>query len=330
MVGMVIGLLGIIVIMQMYSVFEQQKRTTTSGDEAQNSGAIALHGMQRHLRQSGYGISAYNLIGCNVVLPTGNTIPLAPVIINPAAAIIPAGDANTDTLLVAYGNSNGSTEGDTITQQTDNTHYQVTAPAAFSSGARVIAEPETRPAPCVLRLDSVNGNPTATTVAVTLGQADVSNGRLFNLGLAPWIRAYRIHNGNLTECDYRVNNCSAATEAFWVPIASDIVSLRAQYGRDTVTPAPAGRASYVVNTYDQTTPTTNCGWARAPAVRIALVARGVARGTVATTAAPTWAGSADTPIVLTADTNWQRYHYKVFETTVPLRNVTWMGVQTGC
>jgi hypothetical protein len=36
-------------------------------------------------------------------------------IINPPTADVPAGDANTDTLLVAYGNGEGSPEGEVIT-----------------------------------------------------------------------------------------------------------------------------------------------------------------------------------------------------------------------
>ena len=57
-----------------------------------------------------------------------------------------------------------------------------------------------------------------------------------------------------------------------------------------------------------------------------------------TTAAPTWAatnagspvGSASTPILLTANANWQNYRYKVFQTIVPIRNIAWLGVQAGC
>ncbi|MBK8577811.1 MAG: hypothetical protein IPN78_05810 [Candidatus Accumulibacter sp.] len=37
------------------------------------------------------------------------------MIINPPTADVPAGDANTDTLLIAYGNGEGAPEGDVIT-----------------------------------------------------------------------------------------------------------------------------------------------------------------------------------------------------------------------
>jgi type IV pilus assembly protein PilW len=349
MVGMVIGMLGIIVIMQMFAVFEDQKRTTTSGDDAQNGGAIALYGLQRNIQQSGYGISALNLIGCNVTLPSGATIALAPLTINPAS--IPAGDNFTDTLLIAYGNGDGSVEGEIIGQPSSNNLYPVNTPSAFVSGVRVIAEPSIRPTSCdtlpaTLVLDTVNGNIAASSVPVTTGQAGVANGALYNLGASPKVLAYRVTGGNLTVCDYMVNNCGDAANAnntkFWVPVASDIVSLRAQYGQDTtgrspVTAARTNTMDGILDGYSQVTPTDNCGWVRTSAVRLVLVARGgqfnktdPATGLNVTTTAPTWSGSAGAPINLSADGNWQNYRYKVFETTVPLRNVTWMGVQTQC
>lgn len=335
MVGMVIGLLGIIVIMQMYAVFEKQKRTTTSGDEAQNSGAIALYRLQRDLQHSGYGISVVDLLGCDVLLRAGVTLTaIAPVTINHAS--IPAGDANTDTLLVVYGNGNGSPQGDSI-QSGSGTAYTMTNTPNALANDYVIAESlgllgvvprSNSPSTCSLILDRVVSVNTATK-AVTMNTGGVSDGTLYNLGKSPRILAYAIRGGNLTACDYMLDNCGNAANTgnakIWVPIASDVVSMRVQYGRDTTATMDG-----IVDTYDQTAPATNCALAKAPAVRIALVARGVVRGLQATTTAPTWAGSSGAPIVLTADTNWQRYHYKVFETTVPIRNVTWMGVQTGC
>jgi type IV pilus assembly protein PilW len=72
-------------------------------------------------------------------------------------------------------------------------------------------------------------------------------------------------------------------------------------------------------------------------VRLALVARSTqTEKDVVTTAAPVWEGSYDTVgnpaagIVLSGLTDWQKYRYKVFQTTVPLRNLSWMGVLTGC
>jgi type IV pilus assembly protein PilW len=54
---------------------------------------------------------------------------------------------------------------------------------------------------------------------------------------------------------------------------------------------------------------------------------------VVTAGAPVWAGTTSaTPVLinLTSEANWQNYRYKLYQTTVPLRNVSWLGVQAGC
>lgn len=347
MVGMVIGMFGIIVMMQVFALSEERKRTATSGGDASTEGAMALYAMQRDMRMAGNGISDIKLLGCNVLLRAGVTLnAMAPVTINHAS--ITGQDANTDTLLVVYGNSNGSPQGDGITAVV-GTVYGVQTPSLFAVGDRVIAAPQTRAAACNLTLDQVpaNGvNVSASTVTMTTGAAMNPGDKLFDLGQAPApkVVAYAIRGGNLTTCDYIANDCGSAANngsaAVWVPIANNIVSLRAQYGRDTT----AGTMDGVVDIYDQTTPTadaatTACSWARVSAIRLALVARSAQFEKMAVTAtAPVWEGSsADNPagsaanaINLSNDANWQNYRYKVFQTVVPLRNISWMGVPSGC
>lgn len=341
MVGMAIGMVGIIVVMQMYAVFQNQKRTTSSGDDAQNNGAIALYQLQRDIQHSGYGISNLDLLGCGVTLRTGVTLSaIAPVTINHAS--IPAADANTDTLLVVYGNANVSAQGDMIDRGNGTTYSMKNAPTALVND-RVVAESNSLlgniPNPgCSLFLDTVSALPGGKDITMATG--GVVDGTLYNLGQAPTVRAYAIRNRSLTVCNYMQDDCGLTANkddpTVWVPIASDIVSLRAQYGQDITGRSPVTAATKtasmdgIVDAYSQTTPTHNCGWIRTSAVRIALVARGATRGEQVISAAPTWAGSAGAAISLTADSDWQRYHYKVFETTVPLRNIAWMGVETNC
>jgi type IV pilus assembly protein PilW len=352
MVAMVIGLLSMLVIIQVFSMFEGQKRTTTGGDDAQNTGAIALYELQRDVRQSGYGTSALRLLGCSVQLRAGISLAeIAPVIINPlksdATAAIPPGDANTDTLLISYGNSDGVAEGNIITAQPGAAIYAVQTPTQFHPQLAtaqlqdyVIAEPLNRPVNCALTLDRVVSvsNPNVT---VTTGVAGMANGTLFNLGPSPKFKAYAVRNGNLTACDYMVNDCSdagsALNSAIWVPIANNIVSMRAEYGRDSTATMDG-----VADVYDQTiavpptVPSTQCGLVRVAAVRLVLVARNTQPGPAnTTTAAPNWLGTAGSPINLTAtivpaNMTWQNFRYKVFQTVVPLRNITSMGAQAGC
>jgi type IV pilus assembly protein PilW len=342
MVGMVIGMLGLIIMMQVFSLSESQKRTTTGGGDAQSNGAIALFGLQRDLRQAGFGVSDPNVLGCSVVLRAGVTLnAFAPVTINHAG--IPAGDPNTDTLLLIYGRTRGSPQGDSIVTQPATGQagvavqwdiYQMATPSSFNPGDMVIATPQNRQTPCNLSVTTVVGannaasyaNNANVVVSTGTGLPSMTNGMLFNLGSAPQVLAYAVRNGNLTLCDYMVNDCSIAANtgntAIWVPIANNIVSLKAQYGRDTMnglTPLNTAMDG-VVDWYDQTTPlgpssipvrpqgtaqpsppmapgvagpTFQCAFARISAVRIALVARNANyEKTAVTTVAPTWAGSA--------------------------------------
>lgn len=347
MIGMVIGLLGILVVMQVFSMNQARNSTTTSGSDAQNNAAIALFGIQRDLQQSGYGISATKLVGCNVELRAGVTLNvIAPVTINHAS--IPVGDANTDTLLIVYGSSNSPAEGDNITAQPGSKIYSVQAPASFIPNDRIVAEAQIRPNPCNLSLDQIVSIDIPTSaVTVTVGAAGMSNGTLFNLGQVPKAFVYAVRNGNLTMCKLidintttfvdEGKNCMDATlvndTSVWMPITSGIVSLRAQYGRDTNT-APMDA---IVDVYDQTTPTDVCGWVKAAAIRVVLVSKSTKQETTnVTVSSPSWTGNATNAIDVSknpdgsANAIWQRYRYKTFESLVPLRNITWQGVVTGC
>jgi type IV pilus assembly protein PilW len=345
MVAMVIGLLGMIVMMQVYSTFEAQKRTTAGGDDAQNAGAIALYGLQRDIQQSGWGISNFNVIGCNVTLPASGataarTLAMAPATINSAS--ITGQDANTDTLIIFSGRGNGAQEGDTVTAsdpvggQYGINYYAVASIGEFKVDDRVIAQTVTRPTPCNLALDKVTGSSTGSSlVTVVNGLANMTNGTLYNLGQTQRISAYAIRSGNLTQCDYSANDCGSAANngnaAIWVPIANNIVSMQAIYGHDTT--ASPTTPNYTVTTGDKTTPTTACGWLRTPVIGMVLVARNSQQIQVNATPNPlTWGQGEGGPftIDLSANVNWRNYRYKVFETIVPIRNIAVKGVQSGC
>jgi type IV pilus assembly protein PilW len=335
MIGLAIGAFAVVVMLQVFSLAERQKRTATGGSDAQTNGAVALFELQTDISQSGYGISSIKLIGCNVNSPGGTTLPagvtltLAPVSINPIS--LPPGDPNTDTLLVFYGNSASSPEGDGITAQPGQAMYTVQTPASFTVGEKVVAGPST---PCNLVLDQITAiDNAAAKVTVATGEVGMTNGRLYDIGPTPTIRAYAVRSGNLTVCDYTaINNCSDPANkdntSVWVPFVSNIVSLRAEYGVDTV-PRDA-----IADSYNQTAATA-CEYAGISALRFVVVARSIDyEKTAVTAAAPAWMGSA--AINLSAYPNgkpnpdWKNYRYTLFQTVVPIRNISWLGVQAGC
>lgn len=335
MVGIVIGMLAVIIMMQVFALSESRKRTATGGGDALTGGVMALYAVQRDVRMSGYGIADTQLLGCGLTLPIGVTLnPLSPVTINSTS--ITGHDANTDTLLVVSGNTNGTPQGDLIANIPTATVYPVQTPSEFVIGDWVVGattDPHVlsggarNACGSTLLMGRVTGV-AASTVTVSVGRLLSLGDRLFNLGKSPSVIGYAVRGGNLTTCDFVVTDCRVA--ANWVQIESNIVSLRAQYGADTSVPMDG-----IVDGFQQTVPTVsgtnNCNLARISAVRVALVARSAEfEKTAVTSVAPVWGGSSGAPIDVSANASWQNYRYKVFETAIPLRNVAWMGVIAGC
>ena len=306
---------------------EGYKRNTTGGNDARTSGAIAMYTVQRDLRQAGYNVTLESVLGCSLTLRSGVSLnALAPIIINPPTTTIPAGDSNTDTLLIVTGNGKGPPEGDQITLRPSTPVYQVAAASLYRINDYVIAvkPPENVTRPCALSMERVT-SVTSPTVTVPIGDATkIATDWLLNLGDSPKVQAYAVRNGALTVCDYMVNNCATASTSnqdVWVPIADNIVSMRADYAKDT-------DADTIVDSYDQATPADAASptlWKQIIAVRMVLVARsGQYDKAELTTAAPTWAGSTSAtpiPITLSSNTDWKHYRYKEYETIVPLRNM---------
>lgn len=326
MVGMVVAMVAMIIVAQIFKMSEGSRRTTTGGDDAQTVGAIAMTELQRELRQAGQGLMSANLLGCDLTVGTWTISGLAPLTINPTG--IPAGDTNTDTLLIAYGSSFGSPEGDRVNAQTSSNTYAMTVSSSFHLNDWVIATPASRATPCALQLDQVTSAPVAPNVTVKTGMAGLANGVVFNLGPTPRVVAYAVRNGHLTSCDYLAVDCSKTKtdDGQWVEVADGIASLRVVYGRDTSSP-PDGQ----LDGYDQITPTKTTAWSCVLAARLVVVARsGQLEKTAVTATAPEWAASSAAAITLSGNSDWQLYRYKTFETIVPLRNVAWQGTPSTC
>jgi type IV pilus assembly protein PilW len=64
MVGLTVGLIFILLITQTLAVFEGQKRTTTSGSDAQQSGLLALFAIEQDALKAGGGFTASLPIKC--------------------------------------------------------------------------------------------------------------------------------------------------------------------------------------------------------------------------------------------------------------------------
>ena len=258
MVAVVIGLIGCVVIFQVFSVFEGQKRTATSSGDAQQNGLLALVSLERDGRMAGYGINYPPLLGCSVQGydsngPRNFTFTLTGVQITEGAAGAP------DAVTFVYGSSgqlvapaqvypNANALGDTSTtlnnvygfnvgdlvvfgqvvptgnpQQTCNLR-QV---SAVSAGSSSITHDTTQPhnAPGGLVQAYTAWNPTSQI-----------NGRVYDLGPAspaagsgdssPVVGIYTVQNSQLT---YQ----NLISDAAASPVADNIVQMQMQYGYDS-------------------------------------------------------------------------------------------------
>jgi len=367
MVAIVIGMFGVLVVMQVLASTAVSRRISVGGGDAQLNALSAVRALELDVEHAGLGLQSFNISGCSLSYTTSTDgasvtlAALAPVIVNPSTALVPTGDANTDTLIVSSGNSGSPNEGDAVTATTTSTTYVVTTPDSFAVDDRVVAAPSTRVASCALQLGKVTGV-VGYSLTVSNGSAGLTIGSIvYNLGAMPTVRAYAIRNGDLVVCDYLAYNCGSAAYTstldtnVWVPVASNIVSLRAQYARDTS--GISGSTSTmdgVVDQFDQTTPgiadaiPVQCGWVRVVGVRLAVVARSqqydkaLVYSDTSGLSLPSWAGSTTNtstsgtlttlnptavPITLTATTDYNRYRYNTLQTMIPIRNAIWQGGQ---
>lgn len=349
MVGMFVGLLGIITIYQVFATFEGYKRTTTSGGDAEQAGSVALFLLERNLRMSGYGINQPTLLGCTVNAYNGNlaapgtfTFLLLPLIVSPGAGNAP------DSITVAYGNSAYVAAPTSLTQNmaSPTSTFQVANRFGMQTGDLVIAAESGKPCslaevtalPNGLGLTSnvnhangvyVNASGTSTqstyNAAAGLGTSYTTNGVLYDIGPAPVVSTFSIVNGQLTSS----TNLGGSTGN--LVMADGIVQMKAQYGMDDgLNNGTVSHASYVANdgVVDRYVNSAPALWTQVLSVRLGIVARSAlmekADPTTGvcniTTAAPTWSGGI---LDVSADPNWKCYRYKVFETTVPLRNMLW-------
>ena len=334
LVASAIGIIASLAIFQVFAVFEGQKRTTTSGGEAQTSGALALFSVERDVRLSGYGFNAADLVGCTAQgwdQQTSTALSpwtLAPVAITQGAGSTPGVAGAPDTVMVMYGNGEELPAPVVLGVNSLSTHdfFKIFNPFGFRKGDVVLIAEAGKP--CTLAQvseippltgDSTRFNiqPTVTTRyndPAGLGTAYTTSAKVFHLGAAPTFRSFSVQNAQLVS--------QPITSAAVMPLYDGIVQLQAQYGKDT-------NNDGFVDLFDEISPTNTAGWAAVLAVRVAIVARSglYEKEQVSPATIRLWEDSAATPTTtgpvwtLTADE--RHYRYKVFQTVIPLRNMIW-------
>lgn len=337
MVGLVIGLLATIVIVQVFSVFEGRKRSTSGTSDAQTNGSIALMSIQRNVQMAGYGLPLPMADKENSSLKCAAFADFDPD--NDAAT---NNSTNLFPLLIEDGASNAS---DTITVRFSTTAagaipvFILNAANATSGVGMVLANNIGCNNNDVALISSGN-NCMMATVADANGDPNTPR----NLALSaatptgsPLVTGAKIAcMGNWQNYDYQIVNNELRLNG--QPIVSEVVNMQAQYGISSS--ADSNQVNEWVNA------TSGSAWEaptitdrnRIKAIRVAIVVRSglLEKETVSTECSSTidanptgicaWDGSVygEAPeIDLTGIPDWQRYRYRVFETIVPLRNMLW-------
>ena len=357
MVGLAVGLVCTLAITQIMLTSEGQKRSTTSGSDAQVNGVLAIDSLRNAVQEAGYGFSSMDtIIGCPLVAKYNNAdivgFPsnLVPVLITDGANGAPdtvrvlKSAKNTFSVPVAVVDP-GYNPGD----NTRNKAFPVLSSSGVVSGDLVIAattaatacevfQVTSAPTPTSIpRADNAAlwnppGRPTlqylATNQSATINMGSFSD-TTFSISANSTLQMNRLVLGANSAPSYTGN-----TDLF-----SNIVNLQAYYGKASgitgaVTMAP-------IDSWDAVTPTDNAGWRQVVAVKLAIVTRGDQyEKTEVTSADPLWevgansnvagattpTGCASTCVTLTiprtqGSTDWKHYRYRVFDTVIPLRNM---------
>lgn len=329
LVGMVIALLATLIIMQVFELFEGQKRTTTGGGDAQTNGSIALYNIQRDVAMAGYGLPVFSTL-------------------NPALMCEPLPTFDQDTngatpeigmyplLLTDGGAGAGASDIITLTHGTTTTGGVPIAATVAGNSAVVANNLACRAGDIALLINaSACDMERVTSLTGTTG-ITFQNNPTIATGIVACL-------GDWNEISYAVVNDMLARNG--ITSVAGIVNIQAQYGISAVpknntivqwvNPTGDWELTRVGNTLTRPTLTNRN---RIKAIRVAVVARSglwekdvVSTACSSTTLAnPTgvcaWAGTAASPaptVDLTNLDDWDHYRYRVFEVIVPLRNVIW-------
>jgi type IV pilus assembly protein PilW len=342
MAGLALGMLTTVVIAQVMASSEGQRRSTAVGSDAQTNGAVALYTLQREIMGAGYGLTERrDAFGCVVAgQPVGS--PLA--VLEPLRIVDGGADGEPDTLRVIASVKGGFSTPMRVTTDTDPTvnRFNVGHTLGLEVGDVVLSVPPTTAAgTCTLMNVTAVGNASFDHIAgadaplnaapgsgPTAGMVFQSNSTIINMGGAA-VREYGVSNRNtMVE---RVLNAGAGAFSAEQDLFANVVNMQVFYGKDI-------NNDDAVDVYNTTQPMTGADWRQVRTIRLVVVAKSgqrerdevtPAQPVVDLGAAPTVTGgfacgtSQCLRLKVDADPDWKQFHYKVFDTVVPVRNILW-------
>jgi type IV pilus assembly protein PilW len=351
MVGIVIALISSLAIVQVFSTYEGQKRSTTAGSEAQENGLMALVQMEQDIHNAGAGVTDSNTLSCTTnytYLDAPTDSPIPNFSLDPVSVTDGASNAS-DTVSIRTGSNFLGSIPSSITKPmpSSSSEFNVDNPSVFTEGDLSIVM---QGGNCTIQNittvqtaskkiqhnpgNSAPNNPPNSWKNTYAWPGYSTGAKVKSLGTIT-ARTYSISNSNLQMVSTNVaSNVSATAET----LAKDIVNMQVQYG-------VASSGSQIVDTWVNPTGGT---WAtptaanvqRIKAIRLVIVARSGKKENANVTNTCTnnggtnngpcaWRDTGTNPaplIDLSGDTDWRKYRYKVYQTIIPLRNVIWANV----
>lgn len=346
MVGLTISLIGTFAMMQAFAVFEAQKRTTTSGNDAQEAGSYSLFEIERQIRTAGSAIAQgknYSIWGCNISARNGATTLMpgaAPApfdtMVSSTVRAIPvlvysAGAGASDMLQVFSGNPAVRTFSAQITSAPSATAVVLKETVGIYPSEYLLATDKSNN--CRIGLIASPGTSVdSTTNTVTLdATGSLATGfqaqtYLFDLGLEPAVTLFGVDTNfqRLMSFDRLQRTSTTPTE-----LSDGIIRVRALYGVDDgvggtaddgiIDEWVAATGVWAASALNDGTAAAAVKIARIKAVRVAVIARNQLQerdpvGATTVTLFPDLTALSDVVVVD------NHYRYKIYDTTVPLHN----------
>lgn len=364
LVATVIGLAGTLAVMQVFVNSEAGRRTAGSMAESQSSGMVGLYALQRDIQQAGLGFARLEALGCQIDSDTNlNGSLLQPIAIIPDGAAagsadnpwgIPSGDAGSDMIVVAYGDTTSMIEGAKlpIPVTAGSTVFRVSSIAGINSMNNADYGMIVEGGRNCLLTKIINATATFDVTMQASGSASyTTSGFFLELGRSPQFAAFAIRNNTLTRCDFMQSDCAGGDvddTSVWVPVAGDIAAMQAQYQMDTSAPMdgyadvsckfrPAGAScgtSGAPGNSGLAQAQRACDWLRTRAVQVALVTRSshAEKEEVSPATIKLWEDSVTVPTttgpVYTVPD--RHFRYRTTYGAIPLRNVIRIDNSTTC
>lgn len=356
MVGVVITIISSIVIFQVFSVAERQKRTVTGSSDAQVNGALSIDTIEREVRMAGFGLLNSILEDCNPATTysyydpgSGTPSPLGSFA---TPVTITDGGTGPDKITIAISGDDfdpnfrfgRTTLRSTMPQSSSELNVDSTHGCAVGDLMMMVQ-------PCTAGTTTA-GNCTLMEIthvqdsALKIQHNPAANGPSYNPPTSyqnanSW-PAYQMNSscqaygvcmpkpsagtGTVFSISSRQLSIQKGSGAA-VAIAPEIMDMQAQYG---LVSGASGTPTWQTATSTWAGSLTKAQSSQIKAIRVALIARSGeyekptnTAGTCDTTTSTVGLSSWATFDTTAWPSDWQCYRYKVFETVIPLRNIIW-------